>query len=176
MNRYCLLLETKYWKYSSKIIFKCVNSIVESSFKVIFAEKSTYESREQCIGPIKKMLGLGKTQNALPKLTLRPYSSKFQALKRIKRKEKLELFGSCTIKAKPDLGKNGKLLKKDFDVLTSLSMCIFSSHSSNPRLTSHETLIPKNHSIWMRKASYNWAYALLVLDLILSIFVGPFTH
>ena len=128
---------------------------MESSFKVIFAEKSTCESREQCIGPIKKMLGLGKTQNALPKLTLRPYSSKFQALKRIKRKEKLELFGSCTIKAKPDLGENCKLLKKVFDVFTSLSMCIFSSHSSNPRLTSHETLIPKNHSIWMRKASYN---------------------
>ena len=82
---------------------------------------------------------------------LRPHYSKFQALKRIKRKEKLELLGSCAIKAKPDLGENGKLLKKVFNVLTSLSICIFGSHSSNPRLTSHETLIPNNRSIWMRR-------------------------
>ena len=74
---------------------------------------------------------------------LSPYCSKFQALKIIKRKEKLELFGSCAINAKSDLGENGKLLRKVFDVLTSLSMCISTSHSSNPRLTSHETLIPK---------------------------------
>ena len=85
---------------------------------------------------------------------LRPHCSKFQAFKRIKRKEKLELHGSCALHAKPDLGENGKLLKKDFDVLTSLTMCISGSHSSNPCLTSHETLIPKNHSIWMRKGSY----------------------
>ena len=85
---------------------------------------------------------------------LRPHCSKFQALKRIKRKEKLELFGSCAAQAKPDLMKNGKLLKKFFDVLTSLSMCISGSHSSNPRLTSHETLIPNNHSVWTRKDSY----------------------
>ena len=52
---------------------------------------------------------------------LRPHCSKFQALKRIRRKDKLELFGSCTMKAKSDLGENGKLLKKVFDVLTSLS-------------------------------------------------------
>ena len=58
------------------------------------------------------------------------------------------------MKAKSDFGENGKLLKKIFDVLTSLSMCISSSHSSNPRLTSHETLIPNNHSIWMKKDSY----------------------
>ena len=51
---------------------------------------------------------------------LRPHYSKFQALKRIKRKEKLELFGSCAAQAKPDLMKNGKLLKKIFDVLTSV--------------------------------------------------------
>ena len=68
---------------------------------------------------------------------LRSHCSKFQALKRIKRKEKLELFGNCAMKAKLVLGENGKLLKKVFDVLTSLSMCIFGSHSSNPRLTSH---------------------------------------
>ena len=53
---------------------------------------------------------------------LRPYCSKFHALKRIKRKEKLELLGSCAMKAKPVLGENGKLLKKVFNVLTSLSM------------------------------------------------------
>ena len=54
----------------------------------------------------------------------RPHYSKFQALKRIKRKEKFELFESCAIKAKPDLGENGKLLKKVFDVFISLFMCI----------------------------------------------------
>ena len=77
---------------------------------------------------------------------LRPHYFKFQALKRIKRKEKFELFGSCAINAKTDLVENDKLLKKVFDVLTSLSMCIFGSHSSNPHLTSHEhsfqTIIP----------------------------------
>ena len=44
--------------------------------------------------------------------------------------------------------------KKVFDVLASLSMCISGSHSSNPRLTSHEALIPNNSSVWMRKDSY----------------------
>ena len=71
---------------------------------------------------------------------LRPHCFKFQAFKRIKRKEKLKLFGSCDVQAKSDLRETGKLLKKVFDVLTSLSMCISGSHSSNPRLTSHETL------------------------------------
>ena len=52
---------------------------------------------------------------------------------------------------------NGKLLKKVVNPLTSLSMCISSFHFSNPRLTSHETLIPNNHSVWMRKGSYGWA-------------------
>ena len=85
---------------------------------------------------------------------LRPHCSKFYALKRIKRKEKLELIGSCALQAKSDLMENGKLLKKVFNVLTSLFMCIFGSHSSNPHLTSHETLIPNNHSVWMRKGSY----------------------
>ena len=85
---------------------------------------------------------------------LRPHCSKFQALKRIKRKETLELFGSCAMQAKLDLMENGKLLKKVFNVLTSLSMCISGSYSSSPRLTSHETLIPNNSSVWMRKGSY----------------------
>ena len=85
---------------------------------------------------------------------LRPHCSKFQALKRIKRKKKLELFGRCAMKAKPDLGENCMLLKQVVNALTSLSMCISGSHSSNLRLTSHGTLISNNHSIWMRKGSY----------------------
>ena len=85
---------------------------------------------------------------------LKPHCSKFQALKRIKRKEKLELFGRCAMKAKPDLGKNCMLLKQVVNALTSLSICISDSHSSNPRLISLETLIPNNHSVWMRKGSY----------------------
>ena len=85
---------------------------------------------------------------------LRPQCSKFHALKRIKRKEKLEFLGSCAKKSKPVLSENSMLLKKIFNVLNSLSICIFGSHSSNPRLTSHETLIPNNRCVWMRKGSY----------------------
>ena len=107
---------------------------------------------------------------------LRPHYSKFQALKKIKRKEKLELLGSCALQAKSDLIENGKLLKHVVNALTSLSICISGFHSSNSRLPSHETLIPNNRFVWMRKSFYGWAYALLVLDLILSIFVGPFMH
>ena len=84
----------------------------------------------------------------------RPHYSKFQALKRIKRKEKLELLESCAKKDKPNLSDNSMLLKKVFNALNSLSMCIASSHSSNPRLTSHETLILNNCFVWMRKSSY----------------------
>ena len=68
---------------------------------------------------------------------LRPHCSKFHALKRIKRKEKLELLRSCAKQSKPDLSENSMLLKKVFNAFNSLSMCIFGSHSSNPRLTSH---------------------------------------
>ena len=85
---------------------------------------------------------------------LRPQCSKFHALKRIKRKEKLELHGSCARMGIPDLSENSMLLKKMFNALNSLTMCISGSHSSNPCLTSHETLIPNNHSVWMRKGSY----------------------
>ena len=85
---------------------------------------------------------------------LRPHCSKFQALKRIKRKEKLELLGSCALKAKPDLIKSGKLLNHVVNALTSLFMYISGSHSLNPRLTSHEILISNNRSIWMRKGYY----------------------
>ena len=85
---------------------------------------------------------------------LKPQCSKFQALKRIKRKEKLELHESYALQAKPDLMKNGKLLKKVCNVLTSLSMCISGSHSFNSHLISHKTLIPNNCSVWIRKGSY----------------------
>ena len=85
---------------------------------------------------------------------LRPHCPKFHALKRIKRKEKLERFGSCAKKSKLVLSENNMLLKKMFNALNSLTMCISSSHSSNPRLTSLKTFIPNNHSIWMRKGSY----------------------
>ena len=85
---------------------------------------------------------------------LRPHCSKFHALKRIKRKEKLELFGSSAKKSKPFLSENSMLLKKMLNVLNSLTMCISGSHSSNPRLTSLKTLIPNNRSVWMRKGSY----------------------
>ena len=85
---------------------------------------------------------------------LRPHCSKFQALKRINRKEKFELLRSCAKKEKMDLSENGKLLKKVFNTLTFLSMCISGSHSSNHLLNSHEIFIPNNRSIWMRKGSY----------------------
>ena len=85
---------------------------------------------------------------------LRPQCSKFNTLKRIKRKEKLELPGSYAKKGKPDLSENSMLLNKVFNALNSLSMYISDSHSSNPRLTFQETLIPNNHSVWMRKGSY----------------------
>ena len=77
---------------------------------------------------------------------LRPHCSKFRALKRIKRKKKLEFLGNCALQAKPVLEENCKLLKKAFNVLTSLSMCVFGSHSSNPCLASYETHIPNNCS------------------------------
>ena len=75
-------------------------------------------------------------------------------LKELKKKEKLELLGSYAKKDKPILSENSMLLKKVFNVLNSLSICISGSHSSNPRLTSHETLIPNNLFVWMRKDSY----------------------
>ena len=78
---------------------------------------------------------------------LRPHCFKFQALKRIKRKEKFELLGSCAKKAKPYLGENGMLLKHVVNALTSLSMCNSGSHSSILCLTPHETLTPNTCSV-----------------------------
>ena len=85
---------------------------------------------------------------------LRPQCFKYHALKRIKRKEKLELLGNYAKKGKSIFSKNSMLLKKMFNALNSLTMCISGSHSSNSRLTSLETFIPNNHSVWMRKGSY----------------------
>ena len=85
---------------------------------------------------------------------LRPHCSKFQALKRIKRKKKLKLLRSCAKKDKPDLSDNSMLSKKMFNALNSLSMCISGSYSSSLRLTSLEILIQNNCSVWMRKGSY----------------------
>ena len=86
---------------------------------------------------------------------LKPHCSKFHAFKRIKRKKKLELLGSCAKNDKPDLSENNMLLKKVFNTLNSLFICIPGSHSSNLCLTSHKTLIPNNCSVWMRKGSYS---------------------
>ena len=85
---------------------------------------------------------------------LRPHCFKFHTLKRIKRKEKLELLRSCAKKSKLVLSENSMLLKKMFNALNSLTMCVFDSHSSNPCLTSLETLIPNKRYVWMRKDSY----------------------
>ena len=85
---------------------------------------------------------------------LRPQCSKFHDFIRIKRKEKIELFGSCAKKTKPVFSENSMLLKKMFNTLNYLTMCISSSHSSNHCLTSLEILIPNNRSIWIRKCSY----------------------
>ena len=49
---------------------------------------------------------------------LRSHCSKFHAFKRIKRKEKLELLGSCAKKSKPVLSENSMLLKKCLMLLT----------------------------------------------------------
>ena len=48
-------------------MFKCVYSVVGPSIKVVFTEKSTCESREQCTGPSKKRTDA----NVVSKLTLR---------------------------------------------------------------------------------------------------------
>ena len=69
---------------------------------------------------------------------LRPHCYKFHALKRIKRKDKLEFLGSYAKKSKPVLSENSTLLKKMFNALNSLTMCIFGSHFSNSRLGSLE--------------------------------------
>ena len=84
---------------------------------------------------------------------LRSQCSKFHAFKRIKRKDKLEFYGSCAKKGKPNLSENSMLLKNVFNALNSLSMCISGSYSSIPHLSSHETFIPNNCSVWMRKSS-----------------------
>ena len=51
---YRLLLKTENWKHCSKIIFKCVNSVVGPSFNLTFIEIRTCKSREQCMRPSQK--------------------------------------------------------------------------------------------------------------------------
>ena len=58
------------------------------------------------------------------------------------------------MKAKLVLGENSKFLDNFYDVLTSLSICISGSYFFSSRLTSHETLIQNNCSVWIRKGSY----------------------
>ena len=82
------------------------------------------------------------------------HCSKIQTLKKIKRNEKLELLRSFAKQEILDFGENGMLLKQVFNACNSLSICISGSHSSNPCLSSHKTLIPHKCSIWMRKGSY----------------------
>ena len=65
-----ILLIIENWKHYSKIIFKCVNSAVESNFKENFVEKSTYGSYKQCIEPIE--LDANATKS-LSKLMLNTY-------------------------------------------------------------------------------------------------------
>ena len=49
-----ITLITENWKHYSKIIFKCVNSIVGPGFKEKFVEIRTCGSYEQCTGLIQK--------------------------------------------------------------------------------------------------------------------------
>ena len=86
---------------------------------------------------------------------LRLHYSKFQDLKRIKRKGKFELLGSCVKKEKSNLSENSMLLKKIFNALNSLTVLISGSYSSNPHLTSHETFTPNACSVWVRKGFYD---------------------
>ena len=72
-------------------------------------------------------------------------------LKESKEKRNLSFLEVMRKKGKPDLSENNMYLKKVFNALNSLSMCISGSHSSNPRLTSHETLIPNNYCVWMKR-------------------------
>ena len=69
-------------------------------------------------------------------------------LKELKEKKNLSFLEIVLV-----LSENS-MLKKMFNALSSLTMCISGSHSSNSRLTSLETLIPNNRSVWMRKGSY----------------------
>ena len=48
---YRLLLKTENWKYYSKIIFNCVNSVVGHIFNESFSRKEVCGSREQCMRP-----------------------------------------------------------------------------------------------------------------------------
>ena len=59
---YCLLLKTKNWKYYSKIIFKCVNSTMGPSFKVVFMKKK--KKKKVHASPLNSALDPLKTLDA----------------------------------------------------------------------------------------------------------------
>ena len=48
---YLWILKVENWKYCNKIIFKCVNSVLETIFNESLLKKEVCESREQCTRP-----------------------------------------------------------------------------------------------------------------------------
>ena len=73
---------------------------------------------------------------------LRPHYSKLHALKRIKRKDKLELLGSYDKKGKPVLSENNMLLKKMFNALNSSPVLTLPNLVSVLIRHSFQTIVP----------------------------------
>ena len=67
---YCLLLKIENWKHCSKIIFKCMNSTVGLSFKVVFAEKVLTGPVNSARDPVKNVGHNWKIISALSKRSL----------------------------------------------------------------------------------------------------------
>ena len=68
-------------KHCNKINFKCVNSVVEPSFKIVFAKKSTCGSRKQCMGSTKntkrwKLLVFNNIQTCTMSITITMHQAK----------------------------------------------------------------------------------------------------
>ena len=70
MFGYYLLLKIENWKYCSKIIFKCVNNIVELIFNENFTKKEVCGSRKQCTRLIDKHKHATQVLKTLSKLYL----------------------------------------------------------------------------------------------------------
>ena len=89
---------------------------------------------------------------------LRLYCSKFHALKRIKRKEKLELLGSYAKKGKPVLSENNMLLKKVFNglVYVHLWFSFFQplSHFSWDTHSKKSFRLDEEGLLWLRFCSF----------------------
>ena len=120
---------------------------------------------------------------------LRPQCSKFHAFKKIKRKEKLELFGSCAKKSKPVLSENNMLLKKVFNALNSgyvyLLFSFFqpSSHFSWDTHSKQSFRLDKEGFLWLSLFSFgSWSNSfdlcrtLYVLDVLLSCICASYMH